>query len=178
VPLDGGTPVTLASKQWGVHDDIAVSATNVYWIQTSQADGGGGDAIVTMPIGGGAITEVTRANGPLSTDGASLYYFADQYRIVRMPVGGGPRTVVASNVQPRAIAVRAPGVYWANQLPYDGSIMTVVAPSCGAGQCACPSGQTLCFGACVDLETDGTNCGACGTVCGAGPLCMNGHCGV
>lgn len=30
----------------------------------------------------------------------------------------------------------------------------------------CPSGTTLCSGACVDLQTDVNHCGACGSVCG------------
>jgi hypothetical protein len=47
--------------------------------------------------------------------------------------------------------------------------------------CACPSGKTLCNGACVDTRSDPGSCGTCGTVCGAPhgtPTCVNGSCAV
>ena len=37
------------------------------------------------------------------------------------------------------------------------------APACVP--MSCPSGQTTCQGACVDLQTDNANCGECGNVC-------------
>jgi hypothetical protein len=40
----------------------------------------------------------------------------------------------------------------------------------------CPSGQTLCDGTCVDIQSDPQNCGACGTVCDSGE-CDGGVCG-
>lgn len=43
---------------------------------------------------------------------------------------------------------------------------------------ACPAGQTTCDGACVDLQDDGGNCGACGAVCPSGQVCQGGVCGV
>jgi len=36
---------------------------------------------------------------------------------------------------------------------------------------ACASGLTRCDGVCVDLQTDRSNCGACGNVCAAGLVC-------
>lgn len=43
----------------------------------------------------------------------------------------------------------------------------------------CPSGQTLCSGACVDTSTDPNNCGFCGQLCptGSGFECAAGACG-
>jgi len=41
----------------------------------------------------------------------------------------------------------------------------------GDGGTDCPTGQTECDGTCVDTDSDGMNCGACGTVCGAGEVC-------
>lgn len=53
-------------------------------------------------------------------------------------------------------------------------------PGCSATQ-ACPSGAACCEGACVDRETDPSNCGACGTVCAVthgAPGCSAGRCTV
>jgi hypothetical protein len=61
----------------------------------------------------------------------------------------------------------------------------VACTACGAGQICqnhecvaeppdCPTGQTLCSGVCVNLQSDPNNCGACGTVCARG--CQNGTC--
>jgi hypothetical protein len=40
----------------------------------------------------------------------------------------------------------------------------------------CGSGQTNCGGKCVNVQTDGSNCGACGNVCGSGQTCTRGAC--
>ncbi len=42
-----------------------------------------------------------------------------------------------------------------------------------AGACS----LTLCGGACVDTQTDVTNCGSCGHQCATGGFCTNGDCG-
>src|SRR5690606_4172985 len=47
---------------------------------------------------------------------------------------------------------------------------------CNEGACGCPEGQLLCEGVCVDLASDATNCGTCGTVCEAGKQCSRGLC--
>jgi hypothetical protein len=46
---------------------------------------------------------------------------------------------------------------------------------CQDGNCACPSGEETCDGLCVDLETDGANCGSCGFACETGE-CVHGVC--
>lgn len=48
--------------------------------------------------------------------------------------------------------------------------------SCGWGACECGSGFGLCQGTCLDLRSDGNNCGACGARCGAGTRCAGGTC--
>jgi hypothetical protein len=71
----------------------------------------------------------------------------------RLDVGGsdvGPRDAGGSDVGPRD------------------------AGTTDAGGCA--RAQTRCGAACVDLQTDGANCGSCGTACGAGNACMAGRC--
>jgi hypothetical protein len=51
-------------------------------------------------------------------------------------------------------------------------------PNSGFRCCAeqCPAGQVRCGGNCVDLATNSSNCGTCGTTCGAGDFCDNGYC--
>ena len=46
----------------------------------------------------------------------------------------------------------------------------------GGAQQGCASGQTLCDGSCVDLNTNNQNCGACGTACPSGNGCAGGVC--
>jgi hypothetical protein len=41
---------------------------------------------------------------------------------------------------------------------------------------ACPNKQTLCDGTCVDTSTSTSNCGGCGTACGASQVCSGGAC--
>ena len=59
-----------------------------------------------------------------------------------------------------------------------------VSTECPAGKifnesscaCECPSGRTDCGETCVDTETDGANCGACGIACTSGEPCVRGYC--
>jgi endo-1,4-beta-D-glucanase Y len=48
--------------------------------------------------------------------------------------------------------------------------------TCAAGVCQCDNGMTACGAVCVDVLTDGLNCGDCGVACGAGTLCSQGVC--
>ncbi len=41
---------------------------------------------------------------------------------------------------------------------------------------ACPAQQTRCDGTCTNLQTDPSNCGACGASCGAPMVCVAGTC--
>jgi len=42
----------------------------------------------------------------------------------------------------------------------------------GSPDVTCPAGETLCAGECSDTQTDPSNCGACGVVCGG--ICFQG----
>lgn len=46
----------------------------------------------------------------------------------------------------------------------------------GEGGIPCPSGQSRCGTACVNLVTDGKNCGKCGNACGASQVCSGAAC--
>ncbi|MEZ4409823.1 MAG: hypothetical protein R3A52_25625 [Polyangiales bacterium] len=58
--------------------------------------------------------------------------------------------------------------------------------ACFAGACTpefmcngglpCPPGATCCTNRCVGLQSDASNCGACGRVCPAGAVCTDGLC--
>jgi hypothetical protein len=186
VKLEGGTPQALASHVWSLHDAIAISATNIYWIQNGQTDGGGAETLFTMPIDGGTATPLAQVGGrPLSADAMNLY-FLDGARIMKLPMTGGAPIPLTDYPSPAATEVVSDGanVYWT---AYDttaasdgvlyGSILAISPSTCRGGQCACPEGQTLCTGQCVDLKTNATNCGACSNACNAGVTCMNGQCG-
>lgn len=41
---------------------------------------------------------------------------------------------------------------------------------------ACPTGQALCGGSCVDIMGSASNCGGCGTACGSDQVCSAGSC--
>jgi hypothetical protein len=47
--------------------------------------------------------------------------------------------------------------------------------ACTSGKCQCASGYSSCSGACVDLQSDKANCGACGHDC-IGGKCSGGVC--
>lgn len=40
----------------------------------------------------------------------------------------------------------------------------------------CSTGESDCFGACANLQSDTSNCGTCGNACGAGLTCIAGTC--
>lgn len=47
--------------------------------------------------------------------------------------------------------------------------------TCDGGACLCLGETSLCGGTCVDLATDGANCGTCGNACDTGG-CVHGAC--
>jgi hypothetical protein len=46
--------------------------------------------------------------------------------------------------------------------------------SCFNGTPVCPAGESVCNGACVNLQTNSTHCGACNTPVPTGQVCRNG----
>jgi hypothetical protein len=47
---------------------------------------------------------------------------------------------------------------------------------CLGDSCQCPSGETECSGACVNLLSDESNCGTCGKACPERVSCVDGSC--
>jgi hypothetical protein len=58
-----------------------------------------------------------------------------------------------------------------HQGPGDG-----LSPTVASGKVACQAGLTACNGACVNLQSESSNCGQCGTACTAPAVCANGSC--
>ena len=50
--------------------------------------------------------------------------------------------------------------------------------ACTSSACvqSCPTGQTACSNACVNLQLDRANCGSCGRACATGQVCAAGAC--
>ena len=46
----------------------------------------------------------------------------------------------------------------------------------GTHACVCPAGLTECNGTCVDLTSDGANCGTCGHGCTGTQVCLSSTC--
>ena len=58
-----------------------------------------------------------------------------------------------------------------------GTVCPTTANVCVAGECACPSPDTVCGAFCTNVASDRTNCGTCGHVCpGNAPYCVAGTC--
>ena len=123
----GGTmaPTTIAPvSPMGAQDylamQIAVDATNVYWLAADAAmqhfallqapkTGGAGTAVVLVPSASALI-------GGFVVSGSTVYYtltLAGQ--IMKVPVGGGAPSLVWSNLgQPTVIDADATNLYWGN----------------------------------------------------------------
>lgn len=54
-------------------------------------------------------------------------------------------------------------------------LVALAVGSCGK-ETQCTADQQNCFGECVSTTVDERNCGACGTRCGRGQLCLAGQC--
>jgi hypothetical protein len=55
-------------------------------------------------------------------------------------------------------------------------VLSFVLVALGAAAACGGAGQADCGGACVDLGSEPSSCGACGVVCGDGATCKNGVC--
>jgi len=115
VPLDGGTPVTLAPANSPTF--IAVDPANLYW-----ADSAG--FVLRVPLVGGAPLTLASNQQPVSgltTDAISVYWTQAETTgpntgtVVSLPVGGGtPTTLATGQFAPSRPGVSGGFLYWAN----------------------------------------------------------------
>ncbi len=116
VPIDGGQPSLLATLGGPGPYEVALAGEQLYWAHLA-----GG--VQSMAVGGGAVTTypASVALGGSEDDGIAvdeLYvYWNDllQKTVNKMPLGGGPVTVLASN-QGYLVGIATDGhfVYWAS----------------------------------------------------------------
>jgi len=156
-PLGGGMRTTLTSQK-GIY--IAVDDANVYWTN---------DAVMKVPKAGGlpvtlATGDLTLSKHGVAVNSTDVYWAEFNYacagtdqpcnpglgRVMRVPVGGGTPSVVASRQSgANSIALDATHVYWTSY--NDGTVMKV--PLAGGTPTTLASGQV----AMNDLTADGTS---------------------
>jgi hypothetical protein len=115
VPLDGGTPRSIATSAAGSVDSgggrnktIALTTTRVYW---STNDGG---EILSVPLAGGSVSTFAAGEtfpGSLAADDAHVYW-ATTSAIRKAAVSGGPAVDLVTGQQAASIAIDATHVYW------------------------------------------------------------------
>jgi hypothetical protein len=122
VPLNGGTPVTLAAGQANQFSRIAVDATSVLWTNYTTAVSG---EVMKVPLAGGTVTTLAAGQaGPrdIAVDETSAYWTNDGGMVMKVSLAGGIPITLAAGQHPSRIAVDATSVYWTNT---DGTVMKV-----------------------------------------------------
>jgi hypothetical protein len=141
----GGSPITLAAEPQFWNASPAVDATNVYYATGRPPTMNGvSGAVVSVPVAGG--TPRTLVSGPdvyvgsVAVEGSYVYYVTEPYlqgpdTLMRVPVGGGAATTLASESAPIvALAVDSTNVYWGGSgiglksMPLAGGATTEPAP--------------------------------------------------
>jgi hypothetical protein len=127
VPIDGGSPNTLASVQSAAASEpvnsLAVNGTSAYW---TTGIGDGGTAVVKVPTVGGPTTTLASGGASpggssIAVDGTSVYWlnggtaannFSDG-TVMKVQLGGGAVTTLATvQATVQDIAVDSTSVYW------------------------------------------------------------------
>lgn len=109
VPIGGGTLTPFALGSTGEFSPIAIDADNLYWSTDT--------ATYQEPLAGGQALSIGPAPAALAVDDSYVYFALNGSptgSIVRVPIGGGAQTTIASGRLPdlMAIAVDATRVYW------------------------------------------------------------------
>jgi hypothetical protein len=112
-----GLPFVLAPNRFKP-GGLAIDTSNLYWVEPGCADASGCTAVLSMPIAGNNVTQLTAlpAAAGLVPFATSLY-FTDFTDIWVVPIAGGPATPVVTTPNGVAanIAVDATSVYWADE---------------------------------------------------------------
>ena len=119
--------VILASGQLQP-GDVAVNPSGVYWTNQGSYVGNNSGSVMSVPLGGGALTTVASGQSPygIAVDGTSVYWteFANLPdggvlgAVKKASLGGGAPTVFASgSTGCLGIAVNAKVVSWGNWCP-------------------------------------------------------------
>jgi sugar lactone lactonase YvrE len=130
VPLDGGSPVTLATMQTYA-DGVTLDAQRIYWATNGNSLGSAG-GVVTLPIDGGTPLTLASDNGGPSTiavSGGSVYWSDSMYTfpggVQSIPIGSDGGVSPTSIVMASGQAVVASFAIDGNTLYYssnDGSV--------------------------------------------------------
>ena len=120
------------------------------------------EALAPVLFGDFALCNV----GTLPLNGTTVRQFLG---IVNTLLGGGSSTFTIADLDPVTKELNA---------SFAGGVPSAFAQAhLVNGPCVCPSPTTSCSSACVDLQTDFLNCGACGNVCPPLSLsCTGGVC--
>jgi hypothetical protein len=183
MPVAGGTPTALASGLAGVTGRIAVGGGDVYW--TGLSGLATTPTLTKVPIVGGTATFVATGSGvgaDIAVVAGNVYWLEYSFsgaNVKAVSLGGGAPAVVGSIGTSASsiggIAVDPANLYWTERWA-DGSVWSLGANTCENSECRCPANQSVCFGACIDLQADAMNCGACGARCPQGMMCRSGGC--
>lgn len=142
---DGGAPVTLpvqlAVSNWP--SNVAVDATNVYWIEQGQPAG-----VWKVPLAGGPAVRIARSDEyepeGLALDELNVYFADGGGTVFKAPKSGGPATVMVAHLglSPAGLAADATNLYVAASTEIlsrplaGGKVRTLAGGLAGAGSIA------------------------------------------
>jgi hypothetical protein len=123
VPLAGGTATTIAVGDY--EGAVATDGVNLYWT--------GDMSVFARALAGGSTSTLAvsshlrgSTDGSIAVDSTSVYVAVNLVgvpgTIVRVPIGGGQLTTIASEQSPLSVAVDATNVYWTNDDGAGGSV--------------------------------------------------------
>jgi len=156
---------TVFGWLWQVNGNTPLSATvtlNAWHLLTITYD----------PASGG--TEKFYVDGALSATGAGTYSPSGASDFVTTIIQGAKPSGVNTFLKGTIDELRG-----YNRVLSAGEIALLYSArqACVGSLCGgCPTGTTLCGGACTNTQADSSNCNTCGTVCPGAQKCVSGAC--